>query len=131
MREGQEYLESSIRRGHSFFVSMIRWVGLNLLARKVVKETRMTKRVVSVSYSDLVSNPKDVLSKICNAAGLDYEKEILSFHRMMHHNIAGTQTRFNPRPIDNSSQIEKKLKFRYKVLYNLSGGKFWNRIFNS
>ncbi|WP_159309594.1 hypothetical protein [Spiribacter roseus] len=131
VRDGQEYLESSVRRGRSFLASILRWLGLNLAARKVLKEARMSGVAVHVRYRDLVSNPEETLQRICAAAELDYEPDMLSFHNESHHNVAGTRTRFNPRPIENSASTRKNLSYKHRVAFNLCGGRFWNRIFGA
>jgi hypothetical protein len=131
VREGEGYLESSMRRGRSFIGSLIHWLQENLSVQRVLKEARMTKYSIHVRYNDFISNPDEVLKRICDAADLPYDPEMLSFYDKPHHNIAGTVTRFHPRPINDQESSGKTLKRNATLAFKICAGPVWNRLFGA
>ena len=131
VRKGEEYLESSLRRGRSTSRSILRWIKLNMYSRRVLREVRLSESIVHVRYRDLVVNPENTLARICKASSLPYEPEMLAFYKKNHHNVAGTRTRFNARPIENTGSKKNALSPHHRLIFRMCGGDVWNRFFGA
>ncbi len=131
VRRGDDYMESALRRGSSRISAVLRWLKLNVSAKKALNELRLKETVVHVKFKNLVSEPENALKAICKMAGLEYEPQMLDFYKQPHHNIAGTHTRFNPRPIEDVGPKGKNLSARDRAIFWASGGFIWNKRFGA
>lgn len=131
VRRGDDYMESALRRGSSRVSAVLRWLKLNVSAKKVLNELRLRETVVNVKFKNLVRDPENALKAICKKAGLEYEPQMLEFYKLPHHNIAGTRTRFNPRPIEDVGPKGKNLSALDRAIFRVSGGIMWNKRFGA
>lgn len=131
VRKGEQYLDSAFRRGIPFRKAFPRWISKNVLSLKVIREVGLRKSCLKIRYDDLISDPGESLKKICDKAGIRYTKSMLKFYEEEQHNLAGTRTRFTPKPIGSSGNQFTKLNLKYSTFFVLFGGKVWNKIFGA
>lgn len=78
--------------GHGLFETARGWQKLNArIPHRLGKIA--AKPMVSVRYEDLTDDPKAVLTRILNAAGLSWEESMIRFREHVHHNVEGNRMR--------------------------------------
>jgi hypothetical protein len=88
-------------RGYGILEVARGWQKLNSrIPRRVCKHGRA--RFVYVRYEDLTDNPRSVLKRILDAAGLPWEESMIRFREHIHHNVEGNRTRMG-----SSSEIKR------------------------
>ena len=130
VRRGEEYIDSALRRGIPRRTAIKRWIQKNIQSIQVLRESGLFKSALHVRYDDFIQEPSEVLEKICNYCNLNYESNMLQFYQQSHHNVAGTRTRFNPRPIEPVKK-NNSLKVFDRALFQLCGGFLWNKLFDA
>lgn len=135
VRDGRAYIYSMRRRnavGRRYTLSIFalwRWTLLNTKSLLALYLSGLRKISVRINYARFAAKPTEELAKVCEAVDLEYEEGMLDFWSQPHHNIAGTQSRFNPKPITPKNTWKKELPLRSKILFILLGGHLLNFFF--
>lgn len=132
-RSGQSYIQSMKRRPHvsrrwrmSVF-ALYRWVSKNIKSRAALAFAGCYREAIKLDFEGFVNQPEEHLRNICQACGIEYERAMLDFWKKPHHNIAGTPSRFRPKPI--TSGASESLPLTSKLLFSLFGGNLFNAFF--
>lgn len=91
----------------------IEWKYKVVKARKDL-EKLPTNKWIEIKYEDLVKNPENIVKKICEFLGIDYEKEMLLFYRKSTKYIGKHHSGLIFKPISKSSLEKYKRELSFK-----------------
>ena len=109
VRDGRGVTYSYYRKYGGFLKSALHWVLTNIKI-EIFKRRHKNLKQILVRYEDFVRQPEQVLRKILNNLGLDFEPAILDFRNCPHHQVAG-----NRMCLGRSSEIKEDLNWRRKI----------------
>lgn len=116
VRDGRGVLWSYAKKYSKYFIFMWKWFAENLKIR--ISRKRYNYKYIFVSYDELVKNTQETLTQILNTVELEYEKSMLSFREVDHHQIGGNRMRFSGSDEIREDTIwRQKLPLFYKVAF--------------
>lgn len=131
VRDPLGYINSDrTRKNRNILWSYVRWIRMNMWARRAISASSKWSDTEVVSFSELISSPKDVSARIGQLAESDYDGDVGSVAISVDHQIGGTNSSRRNAPLDREVLVEKKgskllVYFVYKAL---GGSSLLNRF---
>lgn len=86
------------------------------------------KNAIIVRYKDLALNPEKELTRICSFIGVPFERNMLEFGKIQHHNLGGNPMRINKK---QTKEIKYDDAWKFQLSkYELLIGNFWDNLLN-
>jgi len=105
------------------------WIKVNILTLLVLKSI-FRRKYLLLKYENICSIPKVEIKKIANFLSIDYQSNMISFQKVIHHNIGGNPTRYSKsgiRPVDE--EWKKKLSPELIKIFNKKASWLNNLVF--
>jgi hypothetical protein len=84
VRDGRDVansmLKSELHEFHVFSAASI-WAREQRAAREMLESPQYRDRTICIHYEDLIADPRGQVSRLAEFIGVEYEKQMLSFHR--------------------------------------------------
>jgi len=130
VRDIRAYTDSYLRRtDNSIFKSFRQWLKLNITTVLGLIIYKAWDKTEHLNFQNFTHEPETTLRNLCHAANIDYDPSMLDYYKNSYHNIAGTPSRFNLRPIQPVESWRNKMTMRHKLAYIFSGAWVFNYIF--
>jgi hypothetical protein len=121
---------------------MARWIRLNWTAEQLLQrmgggrrlknpdyQTTVEGRFLRIDYDSFAARPREILSEVCQALGVNFEDDMLDYHKSTFHNISGSKSSGQVGPISSDQRWRADLPMSSRAIFALCGGKYWNRRF--
>jgi hypothetical protein len=98
----------------------------------VWKKVKGWRHGLKLNYRQLVQETEDVVQRIWAKAEVDMDDVLPSaWEQETYHNIAGSQSRFNPVRVKDYDKWDETLSMSDRLTFALMGGHFWNKYFGA
>ncbi len=94
VRDGRGVFNSGLRGGYSIRASMNSWLKYNLRAQKYFERYVPVEHIFPLKYEELVSNPENILRRLCDFLSIEYEPAMADLEYGDRHIFEGNDTRF-------------------------------------
>ncbi len=132
VRDVRAYIDSFLRRqSGTSLEGFLRWIKMNLQTILGLISIGYFDKTLHVGFTDFTQSPQPILEKICAACDIPFEIEMLTYYKHTFHNIDGTKSRFDLKPITPMEDWKKRLPLSGHAIYWLGGGWLFNKLFGA
>lgn len=107
IRDGRGVFHSGLKRGFSRRRSLDAWCRHHAHALPLLQKRVDPKHLMQVRYEDLVANPQQILSEVCQFLLITYDPAMIDFQAVVHHNVDGNAMKYVLTPGINLNEAWK------------------------